>query len=321
MSKDLYLIYVDEYGNTGDKIDTPHQPYYMLQAAFVEPGENWLNLESGLVDVALDLQERMGLKYTPQLHMVELYQRSGLYQKPPSGIEPLGVEESFAYMDRVFRLMNTYGVRFVTFGVNKLKLFEAVRKVDPRPRPRKKAPGFRQVTYLALLSVIDEVLREIGAYGVVYYEQERSDIDNQISSSIAYAAMRKQGLLTRVLGSPLHRSKRSCPLLAVADFGGYVMGSAILVTRFGRKERPMLSEWLNKYVLPISIRHYEGGVKEQGHSEKKALVDQFSFMAAFHTLSTEPDTDVSSAIRKFREAEKLAESYLAQKKKEGEDAP
>lgn len=321
MSKDFYLIYVDEYGNTGDKLDTPDQPYYMLQAAFVKPGENWLNLESGLLDVSLALQERMGLKYTPPLHMVELYQRSGFYTSPPPDIEPLGVGESFEYLDRVFRLMDTYGVKFVTYGVDKLRLIKAARRKESNARPRKKIPRFRQMTFLVFLTAIDEILRGIDAYGTVFFEQERSDIDNQISSSAAYAAMRKQGLLTRVLGSPLYRSKRSCPLLAVADFGGYVTGSAILVERFGRKERPRLSEWFNKYVLPNSMRHYEGGAKKQGHSEKKVLVSQFSFMAAFHSLSIEPDTDIATALRKFREAEELAESYLAKKKEGGEDAP
>lgn len=47
----FYFIYVDEYGNSGTRVDDPDQPLFLLQAAFVKADETWMRIESEYVNL------------------------------------------------------------------------------------------------------------------------------------------------------------------------------------------------------------------------------------------------------------------------------
>jgi len=252
----VFLIYIDEFGNTGEKLDTPKQPLYQLQAALVPADNRWVWLENGLFTLSRGLQERLQLREAPHLHAVEIYQRSGYYRKPPNGLE-LEPEEAFEVFNEVFSLSDRAGILYTSILIDKIWLLDLVRdelkKKGAHPeliRRTKSMPGFRQMAFILLLEWLDLHLRNLGAYGVVFFEQEKPQVDRDLALSTVYAALRQVGHFQRILDAPSPKAKRTSLLLALADFAGYVSGNVYLSNFFGRPERPHLDEWYTTHIYP-----------------------------------------------------------------------
>ena len=252
----MFLIYIDEFGNTGEKLDTPKQPLYQLQAALVPADSRWVWLENELFGLSRRLQERLQLHEAPHLHAVELYQRSGYYREPPNG-HTLSPDEAFKVFDELFLLSDRAGILYASLLIDKIWLLEIYRNelkgkgVHPEQISRtKRVPGFRQTAFLFLLEWLDLHLRNLGAYGVVFFEQEKPQVDRDLSLSTVYAALRQVGHFQRLLDAPSPKAKRTSLLLAFADFAGYVSGNVYLNTFFGIPWRPRLNEWYAAHIIP-----------------------------------------------------------------------
>ena len=252
----MFLIYIDEFGNTGGKLDTPKQPLYQLQAALVPADNRWVWLENELFNITRRLQERLQLREAPHLHAVEIYQRAGYYRTPPNN-RPLSPEEAFRVFDELFQLSDRAGILYASVVIDKTWLLERVRDAhrkqgaNPKQIERiKRAPGFRQRVFLLLLEWLDLHLQNLGAHGVVFFEQEEPSTDKDLALSTVYAALRQVGHFQRLLDAPSPKAKRTSLPLAFADFAGYVSGHIYLTTFFSRPERPRLSDWYVAHIGP-----------------------------------------------------------------------
>jgi hypothetical protein len=69
----VFLVYVDESGETGLDLANPQQPLYLLLAALVPAGRDYEALSRQLEALSQDLQKRLQLGHPAPLHAVELY--------------------------------------------------------------------------------------------------------------------------------------------------------------------------------------------------------------------------------------------------------
>lgn len=300
-----FLIYVDEFGNTGDKLDTPKQPIYHLQAAFVPADSRWIWLERQLLEVANRLASRVGLKGPPHLHAVEIYQRSGYYRKPPTG-KTLEPDEAFDIFEQVLDAARNAGVLYASVSFDKdsfLKIArKALMKTGKNPERVKRFRGFRQFAFLTLLEWVDSQLRAMDAFGYVIFEEERPEIDKALSLSSVYTGSRQVGYLQRLLDAPSAKAKRTSLLLSIADFAGYVLGNYLLERRYCRTPRPKISKWFEDLVAPQVIgggNLFLGAQEDVGTLDQRQLNDRELFryrLASLHLLTFEPEADLGKVL-------------------------
>ncbi len=310
----MFLIYIDEFGNTGGKLDNPRQPIYQLQAALVPADNRWVWLENELFNITRRLQERLQLREAPHLHAVEIYQRAGYYRTPPNE-RPLSPEEAFQVFDELFQLSNRAGILYASVVIDKTWLLERVRDarrkqgVNPKQIERiKRAPGFRQRAFLLLLEWLDLHLRNLGAHGVVFFEQEEPGTDKDLAFSTVYAALRQVGHFKRLLDAPSPKAKRTSLPLAFADFAGYVSGNIYLSTFFSRPLRPRLSEWYAKFISPRVLGDLTMGERIDAIPAGSSTVlpsSPFSIHARLtgtHFLTKDPAASLSKVVRELEKA-------------------
>lgn len=256
----MQLIYVDDYGNTGDRLDDPKQPLFALYASFVPVDDgSWLRLEQEIIQVMREIQVyawQNGFTAPARLHMVDLYQRSGkLYRS-------LSVDKVFAWIERVLEAMTAANVKHLHIVGDKPIMMrgqelrhasgqyawpeeEAVCKTKgPNHAP---APLY-DMFLPRLFWEIDRALEEMNEYGIIFLDQQQGYEDLELLN--VYRILRHQGMLKRILETPIYRDGRVNTLLAVPDIAGFIqMGLECDQLTIPMKKRPMLEEWQERYLL------------------------------------------------------------------------
>lgn len=265
VSKDFYLIYIDEYGNSGPRLDDPQQPIYGLQIAFIKSC-NWLALEKELLTIAESIGHILGLGETPRLHMVDLFQRKGLFYKPPRGYR-LSVEEAYGWIEQVFNAFKKADVRYwnvyeakSNYATELREKIEAIPDFATREELRRKTRDYtrlpvhiRKLLFPTALAATEFALRKMDAYGIVFFDQENEKDDSELEAYKIYNAFRKKGIIRQILESPTKKDSRVSVLLATADFSGYVAFADVLKSNLDIPKKPILLEWNEKYVKPYQV--------------------------------------------------------------------
>ncbi len=260
-----YLIYMDEYGNSGNRLDDPEQPIFGLQYAFVPADGTWTALEAELLQVAEELKKKLKLDKTPRLHAVELFRRAGYFRR-------LSRREAYGYIVRVLAIAQRYGVKYFSQDIDKTEIMEQLKsRIELFPEPlgqlvkqgsdnatRTPAP-LKALIFPAAYASIEHVLRHLDAHGLIFFDHEKPHEDDLYAANHAYKALRRKGLITRILESPIKVDTWQSFPLALADFSGYVYFGAKRNQWFrarGKKvskHRRPLETWSKKYVEPAFI--------------------------------------------------------------------
>ena len=250
----MYLIYVDEYGDTGARLDDPRQPLFGLVAAFI-PEAAWVTVETSLIDLILEIQDTLGTDETPRLHIVDLYQRKGVYRRA-------SVEQCFAWIERVFTIAHTAQVRYHARVLNKSAELERYRRSSTAKWREAAQRGEASLElYVAqfpvLLLDIDAYCEQTGEHALLFVDQHERT--RHLDTLTIYRAWRSVGLLKRTLEAPIQRDGRFHALLALPDFAGYaVLGTEL--DKLRQKQRPKLGEWADTYVTPYAIDYQPSGI-------------------------------------------------------------
>lgn len=247
----FYLIYIDEYGNSGTRLDDPRQPLFALQAAFVPvDGGAWSRIERENVELLDEIHKTVRDK-SARLHMVDMYQRKGVYRG-------VGVHKVFGWIERVLATAAANGTSYLTLNFDKNAFIQTGLREPHRglldeiggQLHMRVAPY--EILFPNLLLEIDTHLENIDAYGMLIVDQHKGQKFERFGLIDAYGILRAENLLTRVVENPIFRDSRVHTLLAVPDFSGYVT-SSLAVDKLIGKSRPQLTEWYERYVQPCSL--------------------------------------------------------------------
>jgi hypothetical protein len=276
----MFLTYIDEYGDTGTRLDDPNQPVFALVSALI-PDQAWIQLETELINLSLEIQEVLKLEDTPRLHMVDLYQRKGNYRE-------VAVEQSFSWIERVLALARAADVRYharIVWKDNYLQELRNSPKASDREVAAKgQAPSDLYIGHLPhLLLDLDAYCEQIGERTLLFVDQH--DRTSHLDNLAIYRAWRNVGVLKSIVEAPIQRDSRHHTLLAIPDFAGYVALGSELDEKRG-KARPMLREWGINFIAPYIISTDASGV-----DPKRALS-----VANFYFSESDQELNFSRAI-------------------------
>src|SRR5271166_3595927 len=103
----FYTIYIDDSGTCTDACDQ----LFLLQAALVPADSDaWSNVESVCLSTLEEIRKIQGLEIVDRIHMVDMFQRSGVYKH-------IEFDQVCVWIERVLRSAKDNGVLYVTTGV------------------------------------------------------------------------------------------------------------------------------------------------------------------------------------------------------------
>jgi hypothetical protein len=244
----FYLIYIDDYGNTGGRLDDPLQPIFNLQAAFVPVDDGgWMLVEQQLVELIDEINRTLKVTKSVRLHMAEIYQRTGAFRK-------IDVSQAFDWIERVLDIAQEGNVRYLPtieykpLLLQQLKNMELSTVFDEKGRFR---THLYRYSFPTLLGSIDEALEDLDAYGMLFLDQQK---EHEVLSRMSYYKVaRGAGHLKRIIENPIFCDNRVHTLLSLADFSGYIFTGCIR-DRLRASASPKLSEWNDKFIAPSLLR-------------------------------------------------------------------
>ncbi len=283
-SQVVYLIYLDESGDTGVRLDKPHAPKFGLVAALIHESR-WVELERELISLSLDIRETLGLEETPRLHAWEMYQRRGAFAAVTD-------DQRYSWIERALRAMHDarpiYHARILDKADQLAYLADSPVASQQDAATQGKASYDPYVGYFGhLLIDLQAILERENELGIVFVDQH--DRTRQLPRLNIYRAWRFVGIVDRLLEAPVQLDGRQHSMLAIPDFVGYIYLAANRDK--GRdRPRPYLAEWSQRYILP-NVATY-----------KPDAIDVERLLAQGHFLMNwdEPSADLAQTIAMVR---------------------
>jgi hypothetical protein len=165
----MHLIYIDESGDTGLNLKDAQQPIFVLCALPV-PEDAWHRLESAFMGmVATFFDGRIPSEF--ELHTTDLKSRRGFFE----GFTP---ERTFAFRDRVFELVEQFGLQ--------ARYMRILKKDFDKFCQKRYGSGVKVEPYFMALPFlcrdIDRYLAERDTRGILIFDEHRmaSDIDKSL---------------------------------------------------------------------------------------------------------------------------------------------
>lgn len=214
----FYLIYIDDFGNTGANIFDEQQKILMLFAAVI-PAEKWSDLEGSYGAIRSDLARALGTEEF-ELKSSRFFSR---HKKPFSKIS---LDERAQIVLRVATAFASMGARFIASYVDKqalIPIYTAVKEVYGN-----KIPGVDQyfnpyvIAYANLIARLDFFLDASKTRGLIIID--RQDQYEYLITSSMYTLMRKDGLLKRLVERPLRADSKEHSFIQAVDLLAGVYG-------------------------------------------------------------------------------------------------
>ncbi len=285
------FIYIDDYGNTGNRMDDPDQPIFML-TGLVVPSDNLNRLEYEVMKATLELRdladkpaEKMFEYPDFELHGQDLFSRRN---KALSGVP---IEARTEMVLRLAKVTVRLGGKIVSTFVDKAKLLQAredlvdshVSEDIENAKSELKERGIpydddklakvyqethRQtytpyvVGYSTLLVPLNDLLQKQNRFGVLIVDQQNQfkSVHYLNSTRALRLSAQKDKTLTfaRIIEQPLQGDGKSNPLLQLADVFGYIVGRQIKAEMQGRSAHDMYQPVLDILDRVSSIKNAEG---------------------------------------------------------------
>lgn len=206
----MYLIYIDESGNTGNDLNSVAQPIFVL-GALVVPEEKWLPLEEDLLTSARGFL-RSGAE-VPEIHATELSTGRGVFRNIPR-------EQRAAFRASWVGLLGKHHLRFVCRAIVKKRFqrwlqdaFGGGITINPHV-----------VAFALVARVVNEFLRQQHppAHGILISDEQKEvvkDVEKSIRSlRVIEGALR----LDRIIEKGFFIDSRSSLPLQLADLCSYL---------------------------------------------------------------------------------------------------
>lgn len=221
----VFLVYVDESGETGLDLENPRQPLYLLLAALVPTGPSYEILYRKLEVLSQNLRKRLQLHDLAPLHAVDLYQRKAFYRKVPP-------QEAFDYFRQVLEILDQVVLRWLGIYAEKREIADILRNGERRNL----AERLRQAFIRALLEKLQKELDCLSGYGLLLAEARYPAQDYRLWQQ-ALAHLWATHSMPRLQGAPALIGKEHLPLVA-ADFPAYVLADYLKRSLGVLKHRP-----------------------------------------------------------------------------------
>ena len=233
----FYLVYVDDYGNTGANLNDPDQPVFLYLAAIV-PAESWVIIEQSLLQRKEDLYALLTQKAGEAPSDPELKAARLLSFRRPYNHLSWGFKADF--IRRIALDYAMAGTRFIASYVDKELLAEAIRATSVSDSARVDALSKVYVpnvlAFANLISRLDSFLAQEKARGVVIIDEQ--DEFEFLPLLGVYADLRRQGLLKGLIERPLRVSSHEHVLLQGVDLLAYVYGRYMVKRKQGKRLEP-----------------------------------------------------------------------------------
>lgn len=233
----FYLIYVDDYGNTGSNLNDPKQPIFLYFAAIV-PAESWGIIEQSLLQRKEDLFTLLAQKAGQAPSDPELKATRLLSFKRPYNYLSWGSKADF--IRRIALDYSLAGTRFVVSYVDKELLAEAIRSASVFDSARIEALNKIYVpnvlAFANLIGRLDAFLAQEKSRGIIIIDEQ--DEFEFLPLLGVYADLRRQGLLKGLIERPLRVASHEHVLLQGVDLLAYVYGRYMVKRKLGQKLEP-----------------------------------------------------------------------------------
>ena len=115
----MYLIYLDESGNTGINLNDPNQPLFVL-AALVVSESLWMSLEKDLTD-AMDNHFPLPRPLNFEIHATNIRNGSGYFRQ-------FSVSERLAFRDDWLKIAHKHNLKLIYRAIAKRRLLTWIRQ-------------------------------------------------------------------------------------------------------------------------------------------------------------------------------------------------
>lgn len=250
----MYLIYVDDYGNTGNKLNDPKQPVFMLFALLI-PDDRWVVLEGAISDILREIVEQLPPSPKPfELHAADFFSTHNRVMQSMS----LEVRAHFA--QRIAQAVKLAGGSYLASYVDKPKLALVLEYLTPdilaqviqnvRAEGSGYSEGMRNFNYsgislpsmtemmknvlmpypLGFSSIVKEldlILSQKSSLGMILIDQQQQFAHAtklKLFSALRHPSVRG---IRNVLELPVALDSKNNIFLQVADLAGYLVGMSI----------------------------------------------------------------------------------------------
>ncbi len=205
----MYLVYFDETGNTGNNLNDPQQPIFLLCAMLVHK-DQWQALESDLQRLCFD---RFGevLDYDDfEIHASHIRNGIGLFRKMP-------VTDRIAFRDELLQAAIDSDVKLICRSIEKKRFrrwmqhtFGAGITINPHV-----------VAFALVAQVVNQYLKEQDSLGI-FISDENKEIVADVEKSIRLLRVDTSTLqLDRVIEKGFFIDSRASLVLQLCDLCAY----------------------------------------------------------------------------------------------------
>lgn len=275
----MQLIYVDDYGNTGRRLDDPKQPLFMLFAVLIDESK-WIAVERELNEVTYEIATRCGIDPTRfKLHAWEFFSQYRFKQ--------LTFDERAAYAYRVAQIVERYEGEYVACYVQKatlqlisqyvstlLQSNDADASLKAAGIPEQDLGLFQSMAtevmgvicdpyafvFADLIGHLESRLEHLDARGLIIIDRQEEYAS--LNAMRTLIALRRNGTYRRLLEQPLQGSGVINVALQITDILGYITGGflnlAMNQKRFPERHRPTETLIRQRLTLNDSIARFAG---------------------------------------------------------------
>ncbi|MXV18630.1 DUF3800 domain-containing protein [Deinococcus xianganensis] len=277
----MHLIYVDEYGTSGGRLDNSDEPYFSLTACIVDE-KNWNKLEEDM----MALQRRAIAELTdlgnPPLEKFEFHAAEMMQGK--KAFKGMPIESQIFYAEEILKIAVDNDVKYIAVGVNKANLFvhhDMITKLTLRHPDIENVKTILKarmspysLCFCSMLSILGKWLESEIERGVLIFD-EHSEY-GRLGSLRSYSNSRTDGkMLKNILAAPFFSDSKVHIPLQIADLVSYLSGRASVASIKEKEVKPpIIRTWLDTYYVPFFIRPDSAFIGKDAEEMNLAILEE-----------------------------------------------
>lgn len=222
------LFYIDDYGNTGAKLDDPKQKLFMLFSAIV-PSSRWYAIEQAYEAVIADLADQLGT------HDFEI-KSSRFFSKYHEPFNKISFDERARVARMIAHAFVGNGAKFLASYIDKTVLQSILIVASKTKQDREISKKYLTpyvLTYANLISRIDRYLQKARRHGLIIID--RQDQYEYLVTSDLYRLMRSKGKMKGIVERPLRSDSKEHTFLQAVDLIAGIYGSHLCNRIHGKR--------------------------------------------------------------------------------------
>lgn len=257
----MYLIYVDEYGTSGGRLDNPEEPYFALTACIVDE-KNWNKLESDILALQRKaIQELTNLGNPPQerfeFHAAEMLQGKKAFKGLP-------IESQIYYAEELLKIAANNQVKYISIGIAKRILLDQfgleLFLQDEQPNElanihtlvRARSSPY-SISFCSILAMLNMWLTSQIDRGILIFDEHSQYGGLGALGSYSRSRISNQSI-SNIMAAPFYSDSKVHLPLQVADLVSYLLGREAVAALKRRPVKPsLITKWIDTYYEPFDF--------------------------------------------------------------------